>query len=138
MEIVLSYHPIKEDEKQAICEWVYDGEYSIYNLPSYEEMKEKNMGVNSIDAEDDQVVHRYDAQMLNESTDEEEIKVKCPYCGRKMCEGQIHSFNSGMEWRSKGESMRLNTEKGLSKMIYGDRISACRCEYCKKIIISYE
>ena len=49
---------------------------------------------------DDQVVHRYDAQMLNESTDEEEIKVKCPYCGRKMCEGQIHSFNSGMEWRS--------------------------------------
>lgn len=59
------------------------------------------MGVNSIDAEDDQVVHRYDAQMLNESTDEEEIKVKCPYCGRKMCEGQIHSFNSGMEWRQK-------------------------------------
>ena len=36
------------------------------------------MGVNSIDAEDDQVVHCYDAQMLNESTDEEEIKVKCP------------------------------------------------------------
>ena len=96
------------------------------------------MGVNSIDAEDDQVAYRYDGQTLNESTDEEEIKVKCPYCGREMCEGQIHSFNSGMEWRSKGESMRLNTEKGLSKMIYGDRISACRCEYCKKIIISYE
>ena len=44
METELSYHPIKEDEKQAICEWVYDGEYSIYNLPSYEEMKEKNLG----------------------------------------------------------------------------------------------
>lgn len=44
METELSYHPIREDEKQAICEWVYDGEYSIYNLPSYEEMKEKNMG----------------------------------------------------------------------------------------------
>ena len=76
--------------------------------------------------------------LIAQVTDEEEIKVKCPYCGRKMGEGQIHSFNSGMEWRSKGESMRLNTEKGLSKMIYGDRISACRCEYCKKIIISYE
>ena len=38
METELSYHPIREDEKQAICEWVYDGEYSIYNLPSYEEM----------------------------------------------------------------------------------------------------
>ena len=56
-------------------------------MPEKNIMKEKNMGVNSIDAEDDQVVHRYDAQMLNESTDEEEIKVKCPYCGRKMCEG---------------------------------------------------
>lgn len=44
METELSYHPIREDEKQAICEWVYDGEYSIYNLPSYEEMKEKNLG----------------------------------------------------------------------------------------------
>ena len=44
MKTELSYHPIREDEKQAICEWVYDGEYSIYNLPSYEEMKEKNMG----------------------------------------------------------------------------------------------
>lgn len=44
MNTVLSYHPIREDEKQAICEWVYDGEYSIYNLPSYEEMKEKKLG----------------------------------------------------------------------------------------------
>lgn len=45
MEIVLSYHPIREDEKQAICEWVYDGEYSIYNLPSYEQIKEKTWGL---------------------------------------------------------------------------------------------
>ena len=34
--------------------------------------------------------------------------------------------------------MRLNTEKGLSKMLYGDRIGAYRCEHCKKILISYE
>ena len=55
-----------------------------------------------------------------------------------MCEGQIHSFNSGIERRSRGESMRLNTEKGLSKILYGDRIEAYRCEHCKKIMISYE
>lgn len=73
-----------------------------------------------------------------EDTDVEEMREKCPYCGREMSEGQIHSFNSGMEWRTRGESMRLNTEKGLSKMIYGDRIDAYRCEHCKKIIISYE
>ena len=47
-------------------------------------------------------------------------------------------LTSGMEWRSRGESIRLNTEKGLSKMIYGDRIDAYRCEHCNKIIISYE
>ena len=73
-----------------------------------------------------------------ENVDAEEMKVKCPYCGREMSEGQIHSFNSGMEWRTRGESIRLNTEKGLSKMIYGDRIDAYRCEHCKKIIIFYE
>ena len=55
-----------------------------------------------------------------------------------MCEGQIHSLNSVIEWRSRGEAMRLNTEKGLSKMLYGDRIEAYRCEHCKKILISYE
>ena len=73
-----------------------------------------------------------------ENVDAEEMKVKCPYCGREMSEGQIHSFNSGMEWRTRGESIRLNTEKGLSKMIYGDRIDAYRCEHYKKIIIFYE
>lgn len=75
---------------------------------------------------------------LEKDLDAEEVKMKCPYCGKEMSEGQIHSFNSGMEWRTRGESMRLNTEKGLSKMIYGDRIDAYRCEHCKKIIISYE
>ena len=43
-------------------------------MPEKNIMGEKNMGVNSIDAEDDQVAYRYDGQMLNESTDEEEIK----------------------------------------------------------------
>ena len=75
-------------------------------------------------------------KMKNKNDVEQEMK--CPYCGGEMCEGQIHSFNSGIEWRSRGESMRLNTEKGLSKMLYGDRIEAYRCEHCKKIMISYE
>ena len=43
-----------------------------------------------------------------------------------MCEGQIHSFNSGIEWRSRGESMRLNTEKACRKcyMVIGSRLIA--------------
>lgn len=30
---------------------------------------------------------------LEKDLDAEEVKLKCPYCGREMCEGQIHSFN---------------------------------------------
>lgn len=36
-------HPTDAD-KRAICAWHYDGEYSIYDLPSYEEMKAMKMG----------------------------------------------------------------------------------------------
>ena len=77
----------------------------------------------------------------SEPGDTGELKNECTkvYNAQNIIEaGQIHSFNSGMEWRTRGESMRLNTEKGLSKMIYGDRIKAYRCEHCKKITISYE
>lgn len=33
-----------EQDKKEICSWKYDEEYKIYNLPSYEEMKEKALG----------------------------------------------------------------------------------------------
>ena len=33
---VIVYHETTEEEKYAICEWKYDGEYSIYNNSSYE------------------------------------------------------------------------------------------------------
>lgn len=35
---------LSEQEKMEICSWKYDKEYEIYNLPSYEEMKEKGLG----------------------------------------------------------------------------------------------
>lgn len=39
---------------------------------------------------------------------------------------------------NQGRVHAVKHRKGLSKMIYGDRIDAYRCEHCKKIIISYE
>ena len=35
---------LTENDKKEICSWKYDGEYSIYNLPSFEEMKKLQSG----------------------------------------------------------------------------------------------
>lgn len=40
----IKYNNIIENEGREICSWKYDGEYSIYNLPDYDSMKEKNLG----------------------------------------------------------------------------------------------
>ena len=36
----LTYRPLTEADKREICDWKYEGEYELYNLPSYEEMRE--------------------------------------------------------------------------------------------------
>lgn len=43
-EIVLDHHILNEEEKREICTWSYQGEYSIYNLPSFEEMQARRLG----------------------------------------------------------------------------------------------
>ena len=40
----LEVHYLSEQDKMEICSWKYDKEYEIYNLPYYEEMKEKEQG----------------------------------------------------------------------------------------------
>lgn len=35
----LVFENLSDDDKRQICSWKYDGEYAIYNLPSYEEMQ---------------------------------------------------------------------------------------------------
>lgn len=40
----LIYRNLTDDDKRQICAWKYDGEYEIYNLPSYEEMKAQQIG----------------------------------------------------------------------------------------------
>lgn len=41
---MLMYHILTENEKKLVCEWKYEGEYAVYNLPSYEVMKIKCIG----------------------------------------------------------------------------------------------
>lgn len=35
---------LTDKDKREICSWRYEGEYEIYNLPSYEEMEAAKMG----------------------------------------------------------------------------------------------
>lgn len=34
---------MQEIEKEIICNWKYEGDYEIYNMPSYSELKEKEI-----------------------------------------------------------------------------------------------
>lgn len=43
MEYILSCHHITDEEAKTVCNWHYEGDYSCYDLPPYEEMKAKNM-----------------------------------------------------------------------------------------------
>ena len=40
----LIYRSLSEDDKQQICSWKYEGEYEMYNLPPYDEMREQQIG----------------------------------------------------------------------------------------------
>jgi hypothetical protein len=43
-ELIVTNRFLTENDKREICSWKYEGEYAIYNLPSYEEMSESEMG----------------------------------------------------------------------------------------------
>ena len=40
----LNNHILTDAEKREICSWKYSDDYAVYNLPSYEVMKEKQIG----------------------------------------------------------------------------------------------
>ena len=40
----LVYGNLSEEAKRKICAWKYGGEYDLYNLPDYEEMKAQQIG----------------------------------------------------------------------------------------------
>lgn len=45
----LVYRNLSEKAKRQICAWNYEGEYALYNLPTYEEMQAQQLGF--LDAE---------------------------------------------------------------------------------------
>ena len=60
------------------------------------------------------------------------MNMRCPYCEGKMRKGQLHAVGAGAGLE------RLNTDPELVARISGDRIAAYNCDFCRKIIVSYE
>lgn len=42
---MITYHQMTEGEKETVCGWKYPGEYAAYNMPTYEEQKEKGIAL---------------------------------------------------------------------------------------------
>ncbi|WP_329382200.1 PF20097 family protein [Anaerofustis sp. HA2171] len=58
----------------------------------------------------------------------------CPFCNKEMIKGKVCS-NDALWWAEAGIKTRLNDEGGIIGRLNGDRVSAYRCDKCKKIII---
>ena len=66
--------------------------------------------------------------------------MRCPYCEGKMRKGQLHAVGAGagLEWKEGSESLRLNTDPELAAGYLETVIAAYNCDFCRKIIVSYE
>ena len=81
---------MREEYAKEICNWNYDGEYSDYNLPRYEECKEKNYGITREDRKDNYIVYIIDGEVVFYSNMKEMdnnklyigVGLKPKYCGK--------------------------------------------------------
>ncbi len=81
---------MNEDIARQIISWVYDDDYAIYNLPSYEEMKEKNYGMVNPEKADSYICYLSNDEVIAYSNIKETkdkrifigIGLKPEYCGK--------------------------------------------------------
>ena len=81
---------MKEEYAKQIVDWNYEGEYKDYNLPSYEECKNKNYGITREDKKDNYTVYILDGEVIFYSNmklmDDNKIYIgvglKPNYCGK--------------------------------------------------------
>ena len=81
---------MKEDYAKQIVEWKYEGDYSDYNLPTYEECKEKKYGITREDRKDNYIVYLLNNEVVFYSNMKEMdnnklyigVGLKPEYCGK--------------------------------------------------------
>ena len=54
---MLTYHVMTEQERETVSNWKYTGEYAIYNMPPYQEQKEKKIAFGSPKCADNYVAY---------------------------------------------------------------------------------
>ena len=62
--IILICQFLTDEDKKAICSWKYDGECSIYNIPSYESIKESQSGFMNPEKENNYRVFKNDNNII--------------------------------------------------------------------------
>lgn len=80
---------MKEKYAKEICNWNYDGGYSDYNLPSYDECMKKKYGITREDRKDNYIVYLIDGEVVFYSNMKEMdnnklyigVGLKPEYCG---------------------------------------------------------
>lgn len=104
---------IKEKDKCEICAWRYEGRYSVYDLPPYDELKSLGMGFMRPQEEGNYIVFREDDELIGyiNLRDEEKmvslgIGVKPELCGK------------GHGKRILEEACRISAEKYPNKPLY--------------------
>ncbi len=81
---------MNEEYARQITEWNYEGEYSDYNLPSYEECKNKKYGITREDRKDNYIVYTINDEVVFYSNMKEMdnnklyigVGLKPEYCGK--------------------------------------------------------
>ena len=81
---------MNEEYARQITEWNYKGEYSDYNIPSYEECKNKKYGITREDRKDNYIVYTINDEVIFYSNMKEMdnhklyigVGLKPEYCGK--------------------------------------------------------
>lgn len=108
--IVLRTSYLAEDDKKEICSWKYEGDYEIYNLPSYEEMKNKKFGFMNPKYEQNFRTHYYNNLLVGFTNILEEEKEVFIGIG----------VNPGLCGKGYGKII-LNEAYAISKRLYPDK-----------------
>lgn len=82
--------PMNEEFAKQITEWIYEGDYSDYNLPSYEQCKEKKYGMTREDRWNNYIVYTINNEVVFYSNMKEMdnnklyigVGLKPEYCGK--------------------------------------------------------
>lgn len=117
---------MNEMDKVNICKWEYTGEYKIYNLPKYEQMKNEKMGFanpNRIGVHPNYCSCGIGAWTLNEA-----IKIKNRRYGKKQLYLEVRTWNKRAINCYKKVGFKI-VKDSIEQQTYAGQGTFCRMNY---------